>query len=127
MKQENNLVLFILLELCLLSIHFQVFSIIELHAECEKVFRKNECNYYVSESFRNACEKKDFSSLIEWQKLCKKNWQLEYIGWGEAIDFLNNENLFSEKTKLMYGKWIGTLCEGEVYCRKVIPGENYEK
>ena len=47
MKQENNLVLFILLELCLLSIHFQVFSIIELHAECEKVFRKNECNYYV--------------------------------------------------------------------------------
>ena len=45
----------------------------------------------------------------------------------KAIDFLNNENLFSENTKLMYGKWIGTLCEGEVYCRKVIPGENYEK
>ncbi len=70
---------------------------------------------FISESFRNACEGRGFASFVEWQKVCKDMWELDYIAWTEADTFMEIEK--PEKGKLMYGRWTGPYGAGEVYCR----------
>lgn len=77
---------------------------------------KNESFQFISESFRKTCCGEGFPSLNEWQKNCKTMWNLEYIGWANAEDFMEVQN--PEKGKLFYGTWVGPYGRGEVYCRK---------
>lgn len=88
-----------------------------LDAKNVEIRREVNCMNFVAESFRNTCRGKGFASLNEWQKACRAMWQLDYIGWANACDFMivpddkNQEPLF-------YGKWILKNSEYEVYCRK---------
>lgn len=117
MKKSNIIILFACLLFFGVLSSFQFFSIIRLSSKCDNFKRKIEYDYFISESFRNACEAGNYSALIEWQKMCRNVCQLDYIGWGEAADFLATDKLDDGKNKLMYGKWISSFGEGEVYCR----------
>lgn len=79
--------------------------------------QKADAEYFISESFRKTCRGEGFDSLNEWQIVCKALWQLEYIGWGNAEDFMIVDYSFNE-CPLIYGKWQGRIMEGEVFCRK---------
>lgn len=70
---------------------------------------------FISESFKNTCNGFGFESLSEWQSECKNLWQLDYIAWTEADDFMIVKE--SEKGKLMFGTWVGPFGIGEIYCR----------
>lgn len=71
---------------------------------------------FITESFRKTCNGEGFNSLNEWQQKCGSLWELEYIGWANANEFLEVEN--KESGELFYGRWIGPFGNGEVYCRK---------
>jgi len=79
--------------------------------------KKIDSQEFISESFKNTCNGKGFSSLNQWQITCRSMFQLDYIGWSDASDFLDVDYSNSGKT-LYYGKWNGNLCSGEIYCRK---------
>ena len=117
MKSTNSVILSIYLILWIISTCLQIYFNKCLQTECDNIRKKIECDWFISESFRYACESENSYSLIEWQKMCSNIWQLDYIGWGNASDFLNNDNLIYTNTKLLYGKWISSFGEGEVYCR----------
>lgn len=72
---------------------------------------------FIAESFRNTCGGRGFDSLEEWQLTCRQLFNLEYIAWCPADEFMIDE----ESSVLMYGKWIGKdndkKISGEVYCR----------
>jgi hypothetical protein len=78
-------------------------------------------NEFIYKSFINTCKgemcgsKKGFSSLNEWQVSCRAMFDLDYISWGNADEFMV---VNSEKEKLLYGKWFGKSINGEIYCRK---------
>ena len=74
---------------------------------------KDACNF-ISESFKNTCEGKGFESLYKWQKCCSAIWDLKYIAWCDAKDFLPIPKEYDKK--VLYGTWIGKNWEGEVYC-----------
>ena len=73
----------------------------------------NEKLKFISESFENACQGKGFDSLIQWQKTCRAMWNLNYIGWSKASDFMivNDKN----DSVLMYGTWKSESYNGEIY------------
>lgn len=78
-----------------------------------KVKDDTEACRFISESFKNTCDGKGFESLYQWQKVCKALWDLKYIGWCDAKDFLPISKEYDKK--IIYGKWIGNTGEGEVY------------
>lgn len=79
--------------------------------------RQTDAQYFISESFRKTCRGECFESLNEWQTVCRDLWSLDYIGWGNAEDFMSVDYSLNE-SPLIYGKWQGRLLEGEVYCRR---------
>lgn len=111
-----ELLAFILLQTIL------VFSLNSSITGCGKINQKKEekrnafeSERFISESFRASCEGKGFESLVDWQKVCKAMWHLEYISWTKADSFMVVEN--PDKGQLLYGKWIGPYGNGEVYAR----------
>lgn len=79
--------------------------------------KKNEylSTRFISESFRKTCKGNGFKDLNQWQKTCRSLWNLDYIGWCSAEDFMVDPS--PESGELLYGKWIGSCGEGEVYER----------
>lgn len=78
---------------------------INLENENEYYINQNNSCYFISKSFKNACEGKGFNSLYQWQNVCKSLWNLEYIGWA------------TENEKYVYGLWYSDEVKGEVYWR----------
>ena len=89
----------------------------EISRRKNRIKKEFESARFMSESFRNTCRNKGFENLIEWQKVCKAMWQLDYIGWTEADSFM--EVIEKENSQLLYGKWTGPFGSGEVYERKL--------
>ncbi|MCR4742530.1 MAG: hypothetical protein K5866_06650 [Treponema sp.] len=88
----------------------------KLSDNCEEIKKKTLTQKFIVESFKNTCQKKGFESLNEWQVTCREMFNLDYIAWTEAEDFMKVS--YEKSTgKLMYGRWISSLCQGEVYCR----------
>lgn len=82
--------------------------------------KKNELNRkFIEQSFKNTCYGNGFSDLNEWQKTCRALFNLDYIAWSDASEFMAVVDEDSEG-KLLYGKWIGASFDGEVYCRRKI-------
>lgn len=82
--------------------------------------RKATADYFISESFRKTCYGNGFENLNEWQMTCRALWNLEYIGWADAEEFMEVDYSLSGK-KLMYGKWLrkdAVSLDCEVYCRR---------
>lgn len=77
---------------------------------------KKNANEFIFESFKNTCEGRGFSSLYQWQQVCKEMWKLDYIGWSDAREvMLINNNI---KGPVLYGAWIGKNYEGQVYWKE---------
>lgn len=79
--------------------------------------RKTSADYFIAESFRKTCRGEGFENLNKWQVICRAMWNLEYIGWCDASDFMIVDYSINDR-KLMYGKWDGSDSSGEVYCRR---------
>lgn len=101
------------------SVKDYVFSLKSLDAKVKYYQKDFAAKKFIAESFRNACNKKGFKDLEEWQLTCRDIYDLDYIGWCEAREFMIDEAC--ETGVLMYGKWEGKKgmedCGGEVYCR----------
>ena len=91
-------------------------SLLKRNETANSFMRKATANRFISESFRKTCNGNGFESLNEWQITCRAMWKLDYIGWADARDFMEVSYAVSEKN-LMYGKWNGSVADGEVYCR----------
>lgn len=83
--------------------------------ELYELRNKEEMLEFISKSFRNTCEGHGFSSLNQWQKSCRALWNLTYIAWADAEEFMIVRN--SDEHKLYYGKWERDGEGGEVFCR----------
>lgn len=92
------------------------FYVNRIKKSSEEYKKKTAAEYFISESFKKTCRGEGFESLSKWQSVCRALWNLEYIGWGNAEDFMNVDYSKSQKP-LMYGKWQSVLTEGEVFCR----------
>lgn len=79
--------------------------------------KKTSAEFFISESFRKTCRGEGFDSLNKWQVVCREMWNLEYIGWGNAEDFMQVDYSHNDRA-LMYGTWQSDFIEGEVYCRR---------
>mgnify|MGYP003309324946 CR=1 FL=1 len=75
-----------------------------------------ESTEFISKSFINTCNGSGFENLNEWQKNCREMFQLEYIAWTRADNFMIDSS--EDNGELLYGKWIGKSGGGEVFCRK---------
>lgn len=84
-----------------------------LFTENAKILDETSACLFISQSFKNTCDGTGFDSLYQWQKSCKSMWNLKYIAWCDARDFLPIPGEYEKK--VLYGKWIGENWEGEVY------------
>lgn len=71
---------------------------------------------FINRSFEKTCEGKGFVDLLEWQKVCRVCFDLDYIGWCSSEEFMIDDS--PEAGTLWYGKWIGQGTEGEIYFRE---------
>ena len=113
MKIINLFFSIILCSLLCLLIESGIYTGLKLENYCRKIQRMNEMNFFIYSSFKNTCDGKGFSSLAEWQKTCNAMWNLSYIGFCPADDFMNCEN--TDRT-ILYGMWIFEDERKEVYC-----------
>lgn len=128
MKLIHVVCMIIVMSIFASSFYSGISNVRKLSKEINEMQMQVDSLLFISESFRNMCEGKGFSSFVEWQKCCKQMWQLEYIAWSEADDFMKDDVIddFTQNSDeygnyhqgtLMYGKWIGRYGEGEVFCR----------
>ncbi|MCR4736187.1 MAG: hypothetical protein K5829_14415 [Treponema sp.] len=73
-----------------------------------------EENAYIHDSFVETCNGRGFASLDEWQSVCREKFDLDYIAWCPAADFIVLDTSV-QKGPLYYGKWHGKNGYGEVY------------
>lgn len=90
---------------------------------CEKNERKIlekknqlQCEKFISESFKQTCNGKGFQNLNQWQETCRAMWNLEYIGWSDAQDFMIVPD--NPDFNLMCGIWKSKNSIGEVFSKK---------
>ena len=84
-------------------------QLIKLEKKLSCIRKKTESLHFISESFKNACEDKGFSSFDEWETVCSALWELDSIEW-KIISQGENE--------IYYGSWKGESGNGEVYAQK---------
>ena len=72
---------------------------------------------FVTKSFINTCKGKGFSDLNEWQLVCRELFNIEYIAWANANDFMD-VSMANTNEDLFYGAWTLNGEINEVYCRK---------
>ena len=113
LKIINLLFSILLCSSLFLLIESGIYTGLKLDNYCKKIQRINDMNFFIYSSFKNTCNGNGFSSLEEWQKNCNAMWNLSYIGFCPADDFMNYEN---NNQKIMYGMWIFEDEKKEVYC-----------
>ena len=91
-----------------------------LGKKADSLRKEYQTKHFIAESFCNTCNGKGFSNLEEWQVSCRQMFNLEYIAWCPASDFMIDD-YHEEGHQLMYGKWIAVQesgeISGEIYCR----------
>ncbi len=115
MKYFEIILVVIMMTLLSSAMAGSISSVHKVIEKSEKSRRELDSFVFISDSFRKTCNGKCFSNLEEWQVTCRVMWNLEYIGWADAEDFMKVEAEPDEK--LYYGRWSGPDGNGEVYCR----------
>lgn len=118
MKLTEIAVIITVLCIVVFSAYYGLFGIKKINETSEKYKKQASAELFISESFKNTCHGVGFENLNKWQATCRDMWNLDYIGWANAQDFMEVDNTISEK-ELMYGKWDGVITSGEVYCRRL--------
>ena len=98
----------------LLALFSSVFSssysqLFKMEKKLDETRRKCDSLIFISESFSATCKGKGFSSLNEWEKVCRSLWKLESIDW----KFCNGPD-----SGLCFGRWSGPYGSGQVYAIK---------
>lgn len=103
------------------SICFTEYSIKinKLNEECIGLEKQVTAEKFISNSFVNTCSGKGFADLNEWQQKCRAMYNLDYIAWCNAEDFMD-VSYENKPTQLYYGTWNSNDIKGEIYCRKRI-------
>jgi hypothetical protein len=89
----------------------------DLDSKYYKLQKKVDSANFVRESFIKTCNGDGYKDLDEWQKNCRKIWQLDYIAWCNAEDFMD-VSYENSPSALFYGCWENENGFYEVYCRK---------
>lgn len=116
MKFTNVVIAMVMAGVLSVCISTQVFYVSRLGNKVSEIRNKAVMQRFISESFRNTCNGKGFKDLIQWQVTCRAMFNLSYIAWSDASEFMEVPEDICNK-KLFYGKWINSDGEGEVYCR----------
>lgn len=111
-KLINVVVFYFCFVLVLCGVFFCGSAYLKLCEKSGSEKQKYECTRFVSESFKMTCEGRGFENLLDWQKKCRALWNLEYIGWAFASDFME---VSEHETGLVYGKWNNEFCDGEIF------------
>lgn len=92
-------------------------------SSCRKIYEKKEflkksiqTEVFLRESFKNSLDGYGFSDLNCWQKSCRAMFNLDYIAWCNAEDFMT-VNYEKSAEELFYGKWSKSNFDGEIYYR----------
>ena len=99
--------------LCMIStvLRNTVFYSVKLEEAVQLEFQSYSAKKFIAQSFKNACNRKGFKSLEQWQLGCAALFKLDSI----------NYELISDSKNLMYASWRGSekleKCSGEVYVR----------
>ena len=113
-------VVLLFLALIAVSVCDYVSCVRTLVKKADSLRKEYQTKYFIAESFCNTCNGKGFSNLEEWQVSCRQMFNLEYIAWCLASDFMIDD-YHEEGHQLMYGKWIAVQesgeISGEIYCR----------
>lgn len=115
MKFHNvilNLTLIVLL--CAVSKE-NLISVVKFTRSKDFVYTRMCATKFISQSFRNCCDGYGFGNLDEWQKTCRAMFDLEYIGWCKAENFMDLKMNVGEV--LLCGTWKGLDSSGEVFCK----------
>ena len=84
--------------------------------ENKKMAKKIETDItkVILDSFIETCNGNGYVDLNEWQRINRKLWNLDYIAWSAAEDFM----VVSEDaaSMLYYGVWKGSYSSGDVFC-----------
>lgn len=78
--------------------------------------KKNSESKFIAESFNKTCEGKGYKDLNEWQKCCREMFDLDYIAWCNAEDFME-VSYENSPNALFYGMWKKSGVTREVYSR----------
>lgn len=84
-------------------------QLLSVDKKLKTVRRKSDSLIFISESFSATCGGKGFSSLNEWEEVCRALWELESIEWK-----LCN----SSENEIYLARWSGPYGSGEVYSIK---------
>ena len=71
-----------------------------------------QMNQILQLSFIDTCNGYIYSDLNEWQKVNRRRFDLDYIGWSEGSDFMVNKS----ESNLYYACWRKNDSFGEIYC-----------
>lgn len=112
MKLTDAILLMLMVILLSFLSECGLFYAVRIDSVCRDVKTETDMCAFVSESFRNACEKKGFESLEDWQKKCRAMWNLSYIGFSSTDAFMGGE---TSDSSLLYGSWIYKGKKYEVY------------
>lgn len=120
MRFSTLIVLLFFLGIIGISIHQAAWCSKELGAREQSLRQCFRAKKFIAQSFKETCDRKGFETLEEWQLTCRSMFDLEYIAWCPAEEFLVVQN--EEYTdRLMYATWKGNsalkACSGEVYYR----------
>lgn len=99
--------------------------ILPAFVSCKSLLPACRMNNEIRNGFITTCMTREFPSLCEWQKYYRKKWQLDYIGWTRADNFIVDLFTGHNEYPLYYGYWeknkgVGEKIGGEVYCRRKI-------
>ena len=103
---------------CMCFLILSVFSLlICVQLDNQRMAKKIEAKItkVVWDSFIETCNGTGYVDLNEWQKANRNLWNLDYIAWGVADDFM----VVSEEagSALYYGVWESEYSSGDVFCR----------
>lgn len=120
MRFSTLIVVIVFLGIIGVSVHQAAWYTNELGSRAENTRQCFWTKKFIVQSFKNTCDGKGFESLEEWQLTCRTMFDLEYIAWCPAEEFMVIENE-EDKGNLMYAVWTGNkalkACSGEVYYR----------
>ena len=120
MRFSTLIVVLVFLGIIGISVHQAVWHSNELGTRAENLRQCYWIKKFITQSFKDSCDGKGFASQEEWQVTCRSMFDLEYIAWCPAEEFMIVQN-DEYRNRLMYATWKGNkdleACSGEVYYR----------
>ncbi|MCQ2591572.1 MAG: hypothetical protein MJ188_02210 [Treponema sp.] len=116
MKKNEKIIYLILGIYCIFSITICGIVVNTLNKKASINQIKLSAIKNITSGFENACCPLNETNLYAWQQKCRKDWELNYIAWSYANDFLIDTSTYNNST-LVYGVWESEVSNGEIFYR----------